>query len=53
MSLDDLREAPEGAVMSILDTRQGKLLPASTPTEQFTAGLRAELAYIAALWPSV
>jgi hypothetical protein len=42
-----------GAVMSVLDTRQSKLLSPQVPLEKLTAGLRGELAYIASVWPDV
>lgn len=42
-----------GAIMSVLDTRQSKLLSPEVPLDRLTAGLRAELAYIATLWPDV
>ena len=36
--------------MSILDTRKAKLFTPEVPIERLTAGLRGELAYIAAVW---
>lgn len=46
--------APAGAIMSVLDVRNAKLVSAAnTPSPTFSAALTAELAYIAALWPNV
>lgn len=36
--------------MSILDTRNARLITPNVPVERLTAGLRGELAYIAAVW---
>jgi hypothetical protein len=36
--------------MSVLDTRHAKLFTPTVPVERLTAGLRGELAYIAAVW---
>lgn len=39
--------------MSVLDTRQAKLLTPSVPIDRLTAALRGELAYIAAVWDDI
>jgi hypothetical protein len=36
--------------MSVLDTRKSKIYTPAVPIERLTAGLRGELAYIAAVW---
>jgi hypothetical protein len=36
--------------MAVLDTRNSKLFTPNVPVERLTAGLRGELAYIAAVW---
>ena len=45
--------APAGIQMSVLDTRTSKLFSGSGAVPRSVAALRAELSYIAALWPSV
>ena len=49
VSLRPLCKKPETR-MSVLDTRNAKLLTPNVPVERLTAGLRGELAYIAAVW---
>lgn len=49
ISLRPLCKKPETR-MSVLDTRNAKLLTPNVPVERLTAGLRGELAYIAAVW---
>jgi hypothetical protein len=43
----------EHARMSVLDIRSAKLLTPNVPVDRLTAGLRAELAYIATIWPDL
>lgn len=45
--------SPPGAKMALLDIRSSKLFPAPAMTPNLIAGLQAELAYIATLWPLV
>lgn len=45
--------APSGAVMGVLDVRRSKLFTPSVPNPLVAAMVNAELAYVAALWPSV
>lgn len=46
-------EAPEGAVMSVLEVRQGRLISPTVPVAALTPALNAELAYVAALWEEI
>jgi len=43
----------EAPVMSVLDVRRWKLISPTVPVPHLTAIVDAELAYVAALWPSV
>jgi hypothetical protein len=36
--------------MAVLDVRNAKMLTPNVPVDRLTAGLRGELAYIAAVW---
>lgn len=42
-----------GATLALLDIRNAKLFPSQALTPMIVAGLQAELAFIAALWPNV
>lgn len=44
---------PVNTVMAVLDVRNHRLLTPTVPVAGLTAGLDAELAYVAALWPNV
>jgi hypothetical protein len=45
--------APSGAIISVLDTRTAKLFSGGATSPSMIAGLRAELSYVATLWPNV
>lgn len=45
--------SPSTTVMSVLDVRRGKLICPTVPISGLTGILDAELAYVAALWPSL
>lgn len=45
--------APAGATLGLLDIRNSRLFPSQALTPIILAGLKAELAFIAALWPHV
>lgn len=46
-------KASPGTVFALLDVRSGRLVPAGDPNKKVNACLRAELAYIANIWPSL
>ena len=53
MELSLRNKVSSGAVFAILDVRHGRLIPAGAANPKVSACLRAELAYIANLWPNV
>lgn len=53
MSAQLADHSPPGTVMSVLDVRRSKLISPTVPITNLTGILDAELAYIAALWPTL
>ena len=45
--------SPNETTMSVLDTRNSTLIYPTVPIPTLNASLKAELAYMAALWPDV
>lgn len=45
--------APSGVIIGVMDVRSSKLFPVPPLTPHLIAGLQAELAFVASLWPKV
>lgn len=53
ITLSDLCPSPENTIMSVLDIRRARLVAPTVPIPSLNGMLQAELAYIAALWPTL
>ena len=47
------RASPAGTIFGVLDVRRAKLVTPTVPIPGLSGALKAELAYVAALWPTV
>lgn len=53
MELTLREKVPAGAHFALLDVRSGRLVVGGAPNKKVSACLRAELAYIASIWPGL